>query len=215
VILNGTTAPAQRVLPRIRGRFEPLRVLFVGRLTNWKGIETLLLAAQHLPHIAVDIVGDGPEWPHLTELAAQLHLGDRVTFTGRLPAAQVQEAMRRAHLLVLTSLYEGLSHTVLEAFANGLPCVVSDRGGNEEAVTNGRNGRVVPAQNVERLVEALDSISADEPLRRRMASAALDTAREFDIAVTVARSERILLCGTAPAEALVQSPAAFGQVERP
>jgi hypothetical protein len=97
---------------------------------------------------------------------------------------------------------------------NGLPCVVSDRGGNEEAVTNGRNGRVVPAQNVERLVDALDSINADEPLRRRMASAALDTAREFDIAATVARTERILLCGT-QTEELVQSPAAFGQVERP
>jgi glycosyltransferase involved in cell wall biosynthesis len=215
VILNGTVAPAPRVVPTMRGRFEALRVAFVGRLTNWKGIETLLLAAQHLPHIAIDIVGDGPEWPHLTELAAQLRLGDRVTFTGRLAAPQVQEAMRRAHLLVLTSLYEGLSHTVLEAFANGLPCVVSDRGGNEEAVTNGRNGLVVPAQNVERLVTALDAIAADEPLRRRMASAALDTAREFDIAATVARTERILLCGTAQTEQLVQSAAAFGQVERP
>ena len=101
--------------------------------------------------------------------------------------------MARAHMLVLTSLYEGLSHTVLEAFASGLPCIVSDRGGNEEVVKDAHNGLVVPAQNVERLAAALCRLAADDAFRCGLAAAALDSARAFDLADTVMSTERLLL----------------------
>jgi glycosyltransferase involved in cell wall biosynthesis len=192
VIKNGTTATPETVLPR-RHRTKPLRALFVGRLTNWKGVDTLLLAAQQVPGLEVEIVGDGPEWPNLIELSAQLGLTDRVVFRGRLSAPEVSEAMKRAHVLVLTSLYEGLSHTVLEACAAGLPCIVSDRGGNEEVITHGRNGMIVPAQNVCRLAAALRSLGADEALRRQLAIEAVETSRGFDLAHTVTQTEHLLL----------------------
>ena len=185
-ITTGATAPATRTSERFRA-------LFVGRLTNWKGVETLLLAARDVPDVELEIVGDGPEWPHLVELSAQLGLGERAIFRGRLSATDVRRAMDRAHALVLTSLYEGLSHTVLEAFAAGLPCIVSDRGGNDEVVSNGRNGVIVPPQNVSSLAGALRSLAADEPWRRRMAASALETARLFDLTNTVGRTEQLLL----------------------
>jgi glycosyltransferase involved in cell wall biosynthesis len=191
VVQNGTiTTGAAAPATRTSGRF---RALFVGRLTNWKGVETLLLAARDVPDVELEIVGDGPEWPHLVELSAQLGLGERAIFRGRLSATDVRCAMDRAHALVLTSLYEGLSHTVLEAFAAGLPCIVSDRGGNEEVVSNGRNGVIVPAQNVGSLASALRSLADDEPWRRRMAASALETARVFDLTTTVGRTEQLLL----------------------
>ena len=185
-ITTGAAAPATRTSERFRA-------LFVGRLTNWKGVETLLLAARDVPDVELEIVGDGPEWPHLVELSAQLGLGERAIFRGRLSATDVRRAMDRAHALVLTSLYEGLSHTVLEAFAAGLPCIVSDRGGNDEVVSNGRNGVIVPPQNVSSLAGALRSLAADEPWRRRMAASALETARLFDLTNTVGRTEQLLL----------------------
>jgi len=185
-ITTGAAAPATRTSERFRA-------LFVGRLTNWKGVETLLLAARDVPDVELEIVGDGPEWPHLVELSAQLGLGERAIFRGRLSATDVRRAMDRAHALVLTSLYEGLSHTVLEAFAAGLPCIVSDRGGNDEVVSNGRNGVIVPPQNVGSLAGALRSLAADEPWRRRMAASALETARLFDLTNTVGRTEQLLL----------------------
>jgi glycosyltransferase involved in cell wall biosynthesis len=191
VVQNGTIATGA-ASPASRGR-ERFRALFVGRLTNWKGVETLLLAARDVPNLELEIVGDGPEWPHLVELSAQLGLGERAIFRGRLSAADVRRAMDRAHALVLTSLYEGLSHTVLEAFAAGLPCIVSDRGGNEEVVSNGRNGVIVPPQNVSSLAGALRSLADDEPWRRRLATAALETARVFDLTNTVTRTEHLLL----------------------
>ena len=196
VVRNGTDcAPLVAASPRTP--LQRLRAVFVGRLTNWKGVETLLLAARELPMVELEIVGDGPEWPHLVELSAQLGLGDRVVFSGRLPAESVTLAMSRAHVLVLTSLYEGLSHTVLEAMAAGVPCIVSARGGNEEVVCHGRNGLVVPPQDVVRLVEALGSLASDESLRARLAAGAKDTARAFDLADTVVRTERVLLNGSA------------------
>ena len=195
VVRNGTdSTPA--VAAGSRGVTQRLRALFVGRLTNWKGVETLLLAARELPMLELEIAGDGPEWPHLVELSAQLGLGDRVVFSGRLPAEGVRRAMDHAHVLVLTSLYEGLSHTVLEAMAAGVPCIVSACGGNEEVVCHGRNGLVVPPQDVTRLVEALCSLASDEDFRARLASGAKDTVRAFDLAETVARTERVLLNGS-------------------
>jgi glycosyltransferase involved in cell wall biosynthesis len=192
VIRNGTTAAATAI-PAVRNGAQRLRALFVGRLTNWKGVETLLLAARLVPELEVEIVGDGPEWPHLVELSAQLRMTDRVVFRGRLSADGVREAMGRAHTLVLTSLYEGLSHTVLEASAAGLPCIVSDRGGNEEVIRHGRNGLVVPPQNVERLAYALRWMAANESGRRALAAAAIETACEFDLAETVRRTEDLLV----------------------
>jgi glycosyltransferase involved in cell wall biosynthesis len=192
VIRNGTTSPVTGAIVRPR-RSQRLRALFVGRLTNWKGVETLLLAARQFEGLDVEIVGDGPLWPHLVELSAQLGLTERVLFRGRLSAEGVRDAMARAHVLVLTSLYEGLSHTVLEAFAAGLPCIVSDRGGNEEVVKDARNGLVVPAQDVECLAHALRRVAIDDAFRCRLAATALDTVRAFDLADTVTSTERLLL----------------------
>lgn len=192
VIRNGTAMPSTAAAVRPR-RSERLRAVFVGRLTNWKGVETLLLAAREMRTLDVEIVGDGPEWPHLVELSAQLGLGDRVVFRGRLAPEGVRDAMARAHALVLTSLYEGLSHTVLEAFAAGLPCIVSDRGGNEEVVKDAYNGLVVPAQHVAALVQALSRLSSDDAFRCQIAVAAVDTARAFDLRDTVVSTEHLLL----------------------
>ena len=192
VVQNGTISTSA-ASPATRTRRERFRALFVGRLTNWKGVETLLLAARDVPDVDLEIVGDGPEWPHLVELSAQLGLGDRAIFRGRLSAPDVRRAMDRAHALVLTSLYEGLSHTVLEAFAAGLPCIVSDRGGNEEVVSDGRNGVIVPPQNVGSLARALQSLADDEPRRLRLAASALQTSRVFDLTNTVSRTEHLLL----------------------
>ena len=122
-----------------------------------------------------------------------------------------QEKVPAAHILktwVVVVLVSGLAAAVgygaledagpdtvalLEAFAAGLPCIVSDRGGNEEVVSDGRNGVIVPPQNVGSLARALQSLAQDEPWRRRLATAALDTARVFDLSNTVGRTERLLL----------------------
>lgn len=163
----------------------PLRVLFVGRLTNWKGVETLLLAMNYVDNIQVTIVGDGPEYPHLFELAKQLNVHDRVDFAGRCTQSEVERQMSNAHVLVLTSLYEGMSHTVLEAMSSGLPCITSNVGGNAEVIISGKNGILIQAQNVRELVDALNLLEGNEELRQSMAEAAKTSSFNYSIGKTV------------------------------
>lgn len=168
--------------PRVRRRDAeagPLKVLFVGRLTNWKGVETLLLAMPRLERVVATVCGDGPEFPHLLELSSQLGLRERVQFTGRIGQSAVKDFMRNADVLVLTSLYEGMSHTLLEAMATGLPCVASNAGGNPETIVDGVSGLLIEPQVVERLVEALCRLEAEPTRLEVLSRGALDHSRRF------------------------------------
>ncbi|MCY3574312.1 MAG: glycosyltransferase family 4 protein [Chloroflexi bacterium] len=117
-------------------------LLTVARLQRWKGIDHLLEALAGLPDVRLVVAGDGPDRARLEGLA--LPLGERVQFTGRLPAADVLRRMKAADGVALYSAYEGLSHTLLESLRVGTPVLASAVGGNVEVVKAGINGLLVP-----------------------------------------------------------------------
>lgn len=158
-----------------------LRVSFVGRLVNWKGVETLLLAAASADQLSVSIAGDGPAGPLLESLAQQLAIGDRVRFLGRCTPEQIACLLDRTDVLVLPSLYEGMSHTLLEAMSRGVPCVVSSCGGNLEVLSPGVNGLVVPPGEPERLRAILVELAGDRDRLAGLAAGAATRARDFSI----------------------------------
>lgn len=112
--------------------------LYVGRLSEEKGMSTLAAAASLAPGIHVDVIGDGP--------CADLLSGiPNVRLHGRKGAADVRRAMASAEFLVLPSLwYEGFPMTVVEAYAAGLPVMASDIGSLSEIVDDGVTGFRVP-----------------------------------------------------------------------
>jgi glycosyltransferase involved in cell wall biosynthesis len=170
-----------------------LRVAFVGRLTNWKGVDTLLLAVRDLDRVAVEIAGEGPAAPHLLGLADQLGLGDRVRFLGRRSADEIASLLTAADVLALPSLYEGLSHTVLEAMAHGVPSVASDRGGNPEVIEDGKSGILIPAGSPDALRRALARLRDDRPWRESLAAGARERARAYPFERSAAAYEALLL----------------------
>lgn len=187
VVANGVDdafAAPEAPPPRPGGE---LRVLFVGRLTNWKGVDTLLLALAGVDGARLVVAGDGPQMPPLVALAHQLGVADRVRFVGAAPRAEVRELMRASDVLVLTSLYEGMSHTLLEAAAMGVPAIASTCGGNPEVVCDGDNGILLPPQDVGRLREALVTLRDDERLRHGLALRAWRSARARRLADGVPR----------------------------
>lgn len=192
VILNGVPLEQYSACDSASPNGKTLRVAFVGRLTNWKGVETLLLALSRTEHVRAEIIGDGPAEPLLRGLAAQLNLGTRARFTGRLDPAAVRNHLTQAHALVLTSSYEGLSHTLLEAGALGLPCIASDCGGNPEVIRDGDNGLLVPYGNVAALAAALQQLQSNEQQRKQMAIAARSRAADFAFSRTVERTSELL-----------------------
>ncbi|MGE3917313.1 MAG: glycosyltransferase family 4 protein, partial [Hyphomicrobiaceae bacterium] len=163
----------------------PLRALFVGRLTNAKGVETILLATRDMQGIAVDIVGDGPELPMLATLHAQLGAPPHVRLLGRKGAAEVKAAMAAAHVLLLPSENEGMSNALLEGCAAGLAPVVSRIPSNLEVIEDGTSALVHDYGDVAALRAALERLATDDALRLRIAAAARRRAADFPFEATV------------------------------
>ena len=115
--------------------------IYVGRLTQEKGLRTLLEAWRRLEgRIPLVIVGDGPMRKELQQIADQQNIPS-VSFTGSLPNVDTIRMMKRARFLVFPSeWYETFGTTIVEAFACGLPVVCSKLGAMRDLVSDGRTG---------------------------------------------------------------------------
>jgi glycosyltransferase involved in cell wall biosynthesis len=120
------------------GRTAKKRVgaLFVGRLSEEKGLDVLLEAWKSLPDVPLRIAGDGPMREYLNA-----RLTPNVTYIGRLDAEAIKQEMSNAAMLVVPSTwYEGLPMTIVEAYAAGLPVIASRLGSLAEIVVDGETG---------------------------------------------------------------------------
>lgn len=159
----------------------------VGRLAAVKNQESLLRAfarvLQQQPDLAARLrlvlVGDGPLAGRIRDGVTQLQLGDPVWLAG--DRQDVPQLLQSMDVFVLPSLGEGISNTLLEAMATGLPVVATRVGGNPELVADGENGLLVPVADDEALAAALEALAQDAALRARMGTAALErVAERFD-----------------------------------
>ncbi|CAM2986428.1 glycosyltransferase family 4 protein [Skermania piniformis] len=139
-------------------------VLYAGRLSAEKGVDTLIDAAALLPAgIDVTIAGDGPERAELEQRAIRTGVADRVHFRGRVNRDEVHAAMRAAAVVVVPSRwYENQPMTILEAFGCARPVVATHLGGLPELVRDGITGRLVPHDDPAALARALAEVVAAE-----------------------------------------------------
>jgi sugar transferase (PEP-CTERM/EpsH1 system associated) len=183
VIPNGVNTcvflPDEDVRRRVRGRFcfspETIVLGSVGRMVPIKDHETLLQATERLIEHKIDVrvllVGGGSELErHRNYARASSSLKDRVTFVGS--SQDVSELYQAMDIFVLPSISEGMSNTLLEAMASGLPCVATDVGGNPEVVVNGRWGFLFAPGDVAGLAQRLEELIAGGDLRTEFAVAA-------------------------------------------
>ena len=142
----------------------------VARLSPEKDQQTLLDAFARLCELRDDcrlvIAGEGPARSALAAHAGGLPCRDKIIFLGTVE--RVPELLRMLTVFVLTSLTEGVSLSLLEAGATGIPAVVTDAGGNAEVVEDGVTGFVVPIKRPDIIAEKIDRLVADESLRASM-----------------------------------------------
>jgi glycosyltransferase involved in cell wall biosynthesis len=170
--------------------------VFVGRLSEQKGVDVLLNALSKTLRDGTCckclIVGEGPLWHMLTEQASRLGLSNSVHFLGF--QQDPRPFLQAADAFVLTSHFEGLPLSVLEAMACGLPCVVTDAAGNREAVADKLNGFVVPLSAVDEISAAMSYLVANPSEAARMAKESRVRATEiFDMDTLMAKIEHVLL----------------------
>jgi glycosyltransferase involved in cell wall biosynthesis len=142
----------------------------VARLAPVKNHALLLRAwkqvLETVPNAVLLVVGNGSTEPATRALADELGLGDAVRFVGfRLDVAEILASL---DVFVLSSLSEGLSLTLLEAMAAGLPIVATRVGGNPEVVQDGDTGLLVPSGDPPALARALARLLLDAELRVQM-----------------------------------------------
>ncbi len=136
---------------------DPIRhgspqVVYVGRLSKEKNVEALVEAANRLPNVKFVIVGDGPELFKLKKLSKHLQ---NIVFTGAVSHDKALGYIAGSDVLVLPSLAEGLSTTVLEAMALKTPVVATSVGGNTELLENRVSGLLIRPGDVEAIVEGI------------------------------------------------------------
>ena len=133
----------------------------VARLSAEKDFPTLLnavaLVIRDVPDFRLQLVGDGPERARLEQLARELNIADHVDFLGE--RKDVPALLSQAGFFVTASLTEGISLTLLEAMAVGLPVIATSVGGNSEIVDAPHTGRLIPVGDPVRLsAEIIDLI---------------------------------------------------------
>jgi glycosyltransferase involved in cell wall biosynthesis len=166
----------------------------VARLSPEKDIANLLRAAALIvpsaPDFGLQIAGDGPQRGELTKLARSLGLENHVRFLGEV--SDVPALLKQARLFVLPSQTEGISLTILEAMACGLPVVATHVGGTPEVVEQGATGLLVPPRDPEALARALLRLWCNPVEGRDMGRAGrLRVEASFDIRTMVAGYEKL------------------------
>jgi glycosyltransferase involved in cell wall biosynthesis len=166
----------------------------VARLSPEKDVATLLhalaIAVAEEPSFRLEVAGAGRCLDELKALAGALGLDAHVRFLGQVD--DVPALLARAAMLVLPSLMEGLSLTLLEAMAQGLPVVATRVGGTPEVVVEGQTGLLVPPAAPAELARAMLQLRRDPAAGRRMGLAGQHRARrQFDIRRTVAAYESL------------------------
>jgi len=136
---------------------EDFIIGIVARLDSIKNHKTLFFAFKEIvknyPQVKLIIVGDGPLREELKEKSYQLGIKNKVIFMGERD--NVPEILKTFDIFVLPSLNEGMSNTILEAMATGIPVIASNVGGNPELVIDGETGFLFPTNDVESLVQKI------------------------------------------------------------
>lgn len=175
--LNGE--PPQRGLDE-----RNLNLLYAGRLTSEKGIETAIKAMtkvvfdQGLREIRLSLAGSGStEYEnHLRGLVNQAGLTDYVSFLGWVPPEEMPGLLRKFDVLLLPSIWpEPFARVLLEGMISGLVVVATPTGGTPEIVMDGENGLLFRPGNPEDLAQKISRLADNPELRRKLAKAGKQT----------------------------------------
>ena len=173
----GAPTPTANVSPSVRHPDDPLKVLFVGSLGQRKGLRYLLEAMDSLKGqggFNLTLIGTLPGARCDPLRRAVRHH----RYIPSLPHAEILGEMRRHHVLVLPSLFEGFGLVLTEAMANGLPIIATPHTAAPDLIENGKEGFLVPIRSTEEIATRLTELRSDETKRQGMAEAALRRSAE-------------------------------------
>jgi glycosyltransferase involved in cell wall biosynthesis len=189
---------------RVPGKKENLTFLYVGRLEEAKGLLVLIAAARRLKTdlgaFSILLVGEGPLRPRLEALVDASGLKDHVRFSGQLGRLELREMYHNADIFVLPSLSEGMPLTLLEAWASGLPVIITNVGNVPEVCVNGENAWIIEPGCEGALHEAMLALGGSGELRNRLGRNGMQTVIRYSWGEVATKTVQLYreVCGYTP-----------------
>lgn len=141
-------------------------LIFVGRLVEKKGVQSLLYALKLIEDdsLQLEIIGDGPLKKHLEKLTKTLNLEKQVTFLGALQNSLIPKKLRKAAIAIVPSIIEsngdqeGLGLTIIEALGCECAVIASELPAIKDIITHNKNGYLVTPNNPLELAEHINDL---------------------------------------------------------
>jgi len=185
IVVNPFGVPANISAPRELTRpSDPLRVLYVGSLTQRKGIAYLFEAVEKAGEaVTLTIIGRKVGQSDALNAACEKH-----RWIASLPHSEVLAEMGRHDVFVFPSLFEGLALVQGEALSQGLPVITTPNSGGADILRDGVDGFIVPIRDSDAIAERLLAFDADRTLLQQMSESARERAAQLDWQASKART---------------------------
>lgn len=148
------------------------KIVAVGRLDRQKNYQMLLEGfykfSLKYPDYKLEIYGKGPQETMLKKIVNKYSMENKVSFMGYVK--EVDKKICDAKVFVMTSIFEGMPNSLIEAMCMGVPCISTDcdGGGAKELIKNNENGILIEKNNVDALVNALEKIISDNDFAEKI-----------------------------------------------
>lgn len=173
--IKGKTKIIGKGIPLPKVNMNPIKnydIVFVGRLVQAKGIETLLQAIAILKQKQkikkAIIVGDGILLPAFRDQANMLNITDIVSFLGE--RSDIEKLLQQSRIFVLPSRWEGTPSSLLEAMAIGLPVIATKVGNIPNILSDGKDGLLIPPDDVDSLACAIEKLLSNQRYMKQLGS---------------------------------------------
>ena len=183
--------------PSLKGRgMERLnRIISVGRLYPQKNQKMMIRAfakvADEFPDWQLVIYGEGPLRAELEFLVSSFKLQNRVFLPGRTD--RVIEELRKSKIFCMSSDYEGMSNSMIEAICVGLPIISTYVSGTEELIVDGKNGFLIIPNDEEQMARCFNTLMGNEELLTRFSGYNKNLSSRFKTETIVDQWEQLLI----------------------
>jgi len=147
-------------------------MLYLGRLSQEKGVDLLVKAFKRIPNVHLKIAGVGPAEDEITETIRSNNLSN-VELLGYVRGEERNELLSHALCLIVPSIWlEPFGRVVLEAYSRGVPVIASRIGGLEELIHDSQTGFLFESGNIDQLNDVISQVAANEGLIYKMGETA-------------------------------------------
>lgn len=171
----------QDIRKELKLKNEDILIIAIGRLDRNKNNSAIIKALSKLKqqNVHLALCGEGEMRAELERLCESFKLTQRVHFLGI--RKDIPQILKKSDIFVLASFREGLSRSIMEAMAAGLPCVVSDIRGNRDLIEDGKGGHLANPKDASSFADAITKLVASSEKRNKMGEWNKNRIKQYDV----------------------------------